>query len=281
MTLAADGAGAITTSAGAMYRVSMMDGMLSGVRFDGAPKGATVHITVGLYDSEIGRDAQVSYIADDRDTAFNEANTKVTVAGENISPGGLLGSGSAMKVAAASDGAAGEFVKSAVDVLMDLRTEAELYAKYQAVADDDGRSAFDGRLNNIAERAQGAVDMIFGTNAETDAAVEKEVDIIAESTLPTGDTDSATNYIRATQTVRGLNRLLDALSSADAFVAATKDGNNGVFEAALGEAHARDAFSANKSEHMVYFGTTENTRYGALALKERKSEEFTPTRHRR
>ena len=201
-----------------------------------------MHITVGLYDSDLSDDAQVSYIADDRDTAFNEANTMVTIAGEKISLGELLGSGSAMKAAAASDGMPGEFVKSAVDVLMDLLTEAELYAKYQAVATDDaGRSAFDGRLNNIAERAQGAVDMIFGTNA-SDGDVVKKVNIITDGTLPIEDTDndltngftlSATDYIRATQTVRGLNRLLDALSSADAFVDATKNGNNGVFENAL------------------------------------------------
>ena len=277
MTLAADEPGEITTSAGAMYRVSMMDGMLSGVRFDGAPKGDTVHVTVGLYDGDLEEDVQVSYIADDRDTAFNEANTKITVAGEKISLGDLLGSGSAMKAAAASDGLPGEFVNSAVDELRDLLTEAELYAKYQAAADDDpGRSAFDERLNSIAERAQGAVDMIFGTNA-TDGDVVKKVDIIDDGTLPIEATESATDYVRATQTVRGLNRLLDALSSADAFVAATKGGNNGVFENALGEDAARDAFSANKSEYMVYFGTTENTRYGAIALKERKSKEFTPT----
>ena len=270
MTLDASGAGEITTSAGAMYRVSMMDGMLSGVRFDGAPKGDTVYITVGL-DSDLAPDAEVSYIADDRDTAFNEANTMVTIAGEKISLGELLGSGSAMKAAAASDGMPGEFVKSAVDVLMDLLTEAELYAKYQAVATDDaGRGAFDGRLNNIAERAQGAVDMIFGNVGPGN----KKVNIVTDGVLPTEDPNAATaaaDYIRATQTVRGLNRLLDALSSADAFVDATKKGNNGVFENALGADAAMKAFSANKSEYMVYLGTTENTRYGAIALKERKS----------
>ncbi len=277
-TLPASGAGEITTSAGAKYRVSMMDGMLSGVRFDGAPKGATVYVTVGLSNGDLEEDVQVSYIADDRDTAFNEANTKVTVAGENISLGELLGSGSAMKAAAASDGLSGEFVNSATEVLRDLLTEAELYAKYQAEAtDDDGRSAFDLRLNNIAERAQGAVDMIFGTNATTDEAMISEVDIIEDGTLPREATESATNYVRATQTVRGLNRLLDAPSSADAFVAATMDANNGVFENALGEDAARDAFSANKSEYMVYLGTTENTWYGPIALKERVSAEFTPT----
>ena len=286
MTLDASGAGEITTSAGAMYRVSMMDGMLSGVRFDGAPVGDSVYISVGL-DSTLAPDKEVGNIADNRETAFNEANTKVTIVGENISLGDLLGSGRAMKAAAASDGLPGEFVKSAVDVLMDLLTEAELYAKYQAAATDDaGRSAFDGRLNNIAERAQGAVDMIFGTTVN--AAHTKKVDIIFEDgTLPIEDTDndndlstvnlSTTDYIRAAQTVRGLNRLLDALSSADAFVDATKDGNNGVFEDALNEANARKAFSANKSEYMVYFGTTENTRYGAIALKQRVSKEFTPT----
>ena len=280
MTLAADGAGEITTSAGAMYRVSMMDGMLSGVRYDGVPKGDTVHITVGLYNSDIGRDAQVSYIADDRETAFNEANTKLTVAGENISLGDLLGDGTAAKAAKASDGAAGEFIKSAVDALMDLRTEAELYAKYQAAADDDaGRGAFDLRLNNIAERAQTAVNMIFGTYTVADgdiAAGTNKIDLVVDETLPTEATPSETDYVRATQTVRGLNRLLDALSSVDAFVDATKGGGNGVFENALGETDARNAFSANKSEYTVYFGATASTRYGAIALKQRVSADYTP-----
>ncbi len=291
MTLAADGAGEITTSAGAMYRVMMMDGMLSGVRFDsGAIKGDTVHVTVGLYDPEVrfgtlnAQDSQVSYNLDDRDTAANEANTKVTVAGESISLGDLLGSGMASKAAAASDGMSGEFVNSAVETLTDLLTEAELYAKYQAVAEDDaGRGAFDARLTNIAERAQGAVNMIFGTHhaADTDAEIaigDARVDIVGDGTLQTEDptaTNAGTNYIRATHTVRGLNRLLDALSSADAFVDATKDGNNGVFENALNEDNARKAFSANKSEYMVYLGTTQNTRYGAIALKDRRSAEYT------
>ncbi len=272
-------AGSDITVDGAHYRVTMMDGMFSGVRFDPVPKGDSVYITVGL-DSDLSADTEVTYIADDRKTAFNEANTKLKLVGEDISLGDLLGSGSAAKAAAASDGLPGEFVKSAVDVLMDLLTEAELYAKYQAVATDDaGRGAFDGRLNNIADRAQGAVDTIFGTNA-TDGDVVKKVNIIGDGVLPTEDqtaATAATDYIRATQTVRGLNRLLDALSSADAFVAATKNGNNGVFENALNEANARNAFSANKSEYMVYFGTTANTRYGAIALKQRVSGEFTPT----
>ena len=280
----------IDTSMGS-YRVTMMDGKLSGVRYDGAPVGDTVYVTVGLYNNKLSRDAQVTHIADDRDTDFNEANTKVKVAGEDISLGALLGPGSAMKAAAASDGLAGEFVNSAVDLLRDLLTEAELYAKYQAALPDNAkaadRRAFDARLNSIADRAQEAVSMIFGKNigpsAEDEDIIvvkaEHKVDII-DHALPMRDTsndnDTTTDYIRATQTVRGLNRLLDALSSADAFVAATKDGNNGVFEDALGEDAARDAFSANKSEYMVYFGTTENTRYGAIALKKRASAEYSP-----
>ena len=275
-TLAATGTGDITTSTGAMYRVRMMNGMLTGVRFDGAPKGDTVHITVGLYNEDLSRDLQVSYIANDRDTPANELNTKVTVAGENISLGDLLGSGMASKAASAADGAPGEFVNGVVEALMDLRTEAELYARYQAAADDDaGRSAFDARLNSIAERAQEQIDMIFGTNT---ADGTKKVNLTGDGTIPMEATGAeATDYIRATQTVRGLNRLLDALASADAFVDATKDGNNGVFENALGEDAARKAFSANKSEYMVYFGTTESTRYGAIALKERKSPDYTPS----
>ena len=143
----------------------------------------------------------MSYIADDRETAFNEANTMVTIAGEKISLGDLLGDGMAMKPAAEDDGMPGEYVKSAREVLMDLLTEAELYAKFQAAtaADPDAtnvdRSAYDGRLNNIAERAQGAVDMIFGTHIEADAGAtpaisigDKMVNIITDGTLPTDDT---------------------------------------------------------------------------------------------
>jgi hypothetical protein len=279
ITLAASGAGDVTTMAGAMYRVSMMDGMLSGVRLDGAPMGDTVHVTVGLVDSDLAPDTHVSYIGDDRNTDANEANTMVTVAGENISLGDLLGSGMAAKAAVASDGLAGEFVESAIDLLMDLLTEAELYAKYQAVAEDDaGRAAFDARLNNIAERAQAAVDTIFGTYTVADdeiTAGTKKVNLTDDGTVPMEAADAPdTDYIRATQTVRGLNRLLDALSSADAFVDATKGGNNGVFEDALGEDAARKAFSANKSEYTVYLGTTASTRYGAIALKQRVSAQY-------
>ena len=252
---------------------------LTGVRFDGAPKGDTVYVTVGLYNDALEEDVQVSYIADDRDAAANEANTKLTVAGENISLGDLLGMGMASKAAVAGDGAAGEFVKSAVESLEDLRTEAELYAKYQAAAEDlAGRQAFDERLTSIANRAQAAVDMIFGDSGPghkkqsvTTGAPNLPREVDSGATDPNAYVADTASYIRATQTVRGLNRLLDALSSADAFVDATKDGNNGVFENALGEDDARKAFSANKSEYTAYFGKTENTRYGAIALKERVS----------
>ena len=273
MTLAADGAGEITTSAGAMYRVMMMDGMLSGTRFDDPPVADTIHLTVGLTNLAASPDGQLSYIPDNRNTAANEANTKLTVAGQSLSLGDLLGSGMAAKPAKAADGAAGEFVKSAVELLMDLRTEAELYLKQQAASDDPG-SEYDERLTRIANRAQDAVNMIFGN----DGPGNKRQDVLgAAPSLPREANDAGEyeadddSYIRANHTVRGLNRLLDALSSADAFVAATAGGNNGVFEGALGEDDARNAFSANKSEYTVYFGTTENTRYGAIAMKERKS----------
>ena len=71
----------------------MENGMLTGVRYDGAPKGDTVHITVGLDNTMLAPDTHVSYIADNRDTDANEAATKVTVAGESISLGDLLGIG--------------------------------------------------------------------------------------------------------------------------------------------------------------------------------------------
>ncbi len=257
VTLASTGAGDITWE-GAMYRVRMMDSMLVGTRIDTAVVEDTAHITVGL-------SALPTYIGDDRDTEENEANTMIVVAGEEISLGALFGPTGAAKPAKESDGLAGEFVQAAVDLLMDLRTEAELYAKYQA-ASETPTEEFDDRLDTIAGRAQDAVDMIFGNIGPGN----KKVDVIADDVLPM-DGDEEGDYVRATQTVRGLNTLLDALSSADAFVDATEEGNNGVFEDTLGEDAARDAFSANMSEYAVHFRYTENTRYGAITLKQRLS----------
>ena len=92
----------------------MMDGNAHGraVR-TGAPKGDTVYVTVGLADSDLTADTQVTYIADDRDTDANELNTKVTVGGPRASRWATCSARAwASKAAKAADGAAGEFVKS-------------------------------------------------------------------------------------------------------------------------------------------------------------------------
>ena len=48
--------------------------MLSGVRLRrGRPRATRCTSRSGLYNGDLEEDVQVSYIADDRDTAFNEA----------------------------------------------------------------------------------------------------------------------------------------------------------------------------------------------------------------
>ena len=68
--------------------VRMMNGMLTGVRYDSANVEDTRHRTIGLA-------AHAVLIDEDRDTDAIELNTKLTVAGENISIGDLMGTGMA------------------------------------------------------------------------------------------------------------------------------------------------------------------------------------------
>ncbi|MDE0441942.1 MAG: hypothetical protein OXL38_07465 [Gammaproteobacteria bacterium] len=261
MTLDASGAGEITTSAGAMYRVMMMDGMLSGARFDAAKKDPTRYRTVGL-------EAHIGYIADDPETDLNEASTGIVIAGEKLPFDGLLGHGHVVKEKAAADGAPGEFVSAATKKLIDLRAEAELYAIYQA--ENPGTQDFDNNLNRIADDAQTAVDTIFD---------KRPANLLAPSTsevsadLPREAANDTTVALRAVDTVRALTRLIDAMSSQEAFVDATAKGGNGVFENALGKAAAEKAFSANKSAYEVLFGTTGSTRYGAISLMQRVGDD--------
>ena len=262
--LAASGMGEVTTSMG-MFRVRMDDGMLLGQRIDAAKDDDTRYRTVGL-------DAPVDYIADNADTAnVNEANTGIVIAGEKILFDDLLGRGSAMKAASKSDGMPGEFVNDAVKKLANLKTEAELYAVYQA--ENAGTQEYDASLTRIAREAQKAIDTIFDEGAmfATGGMVDlASCDVCAGLPYEDGDTATVgytadtTKALRAHDTVQALDKLLDALSSVDAFVAATAKNGNGVFEDALPEADAMKAFSANKSSFDALFGTTGSTRYGAI-----------------
>ena len=249
------------------YRVWMADGALMGARTDRAIVDANTEFrTKGL-------GAKPRYNIDDRNTPTNEVNTKLSIAGESLSLSDLFDRGSASKAASAADGESGDFVNDAIDKLTDLRTEAELYAKYQA--DNPGNATeFDNNLERIARDAQTIINTIFDRDpADYTSDTETDADYMGNAvsaSLPTEDADAGDDeYIRAVDTVRALTTLLDALSSQDAFVDATEAGNNGIFEGALGEDAAKKAFSANNSEYEVWFGSTAMTRYGAVVKKVR------------
>lgn len=277
------------------YRVWMDDGVLTGARTDKNRDGDTTFRTVGM-------SAHVAYNGNDRTTVLDESNTKLIIetdryytpatagaaanaagatvktATEEVSLGPIFGMGSYKKDKSAADGAPGEFVKKAVEDLMALRDEADLYARYQA--ENPGTEDYDDNLNRIADRAQTIIDTIFDRNptlvtATTDTTDPRHADNAIEAGLPkdtpTGGADVNANdiYVRATDTIRALTTLLNALSSADAFVEATAKGMDGIFEGAFAESAARSAFSANRSEYEVWFGSTGSVRYGAITLAER------------
>ena len=300
VTLTGTAAGQLLTVSGGMhkayYRVWMADGGLTGARTDRAGTDAnTEAVTIGLWTTTNGfnNDDAIAYNGNDRDTVVNEGNTKLNVAGESLPLGDLFGMGGTSKPATAADGGQGDFVREAVEELESLLAEAELYATRQA---GDPIRNFDDNLTEIAEDAQDAINKIFdrdprvfnvtvvaGTTPDADAVFDEDLAIRAG--LPsermadrtTAVTDAATNMLRAADTVRGLKRLLDALSSADKFVEATAAGENGIFEGAFGESAARNAYSANESSYDVMFGQTENTRFGAITLMDRKSNPTSAT----
>ena len=129
--------------------------------------------------------------------------------------------------------------------------------------------------------------MIFGTNATTDEAmIVLKVDIIGETALfrPKTRTLRPTGSSSVTPTISGPPRRCGGSTACWMRCRRLMPLSRRPWTATTACSRTRwartppgNAFSANKSEYMVYLGTTENTRYGAIALKERVSAEFTPT----
>ena len=308
--LPSTGVGEVTTRAGAMYRVRMEDGMLAGDRIDEPIDAETVYRTSGLggnIDFTIAADDgavsandnddrhALALSGDDASTAnINESRTELLITvrdprslpdddafqtTESISMSDVLGRGSASKPATATGGP-GEFVQEAQKMLTDLLEEAEIYARYQADAAAADKDEYDDALIRIAERAQAAVDLIFGPARDgLDATPTAGRACVICAGLPTETADAA-GYVSAAGSVRRLRQLLDALSTQQKFTAATakrENDLNGVFEDAFdgeldafGEStNAAATYTANRSEFEAVFGSTENTRFGAIWRRER------------
>ena len=218
----------------------MQDGALMGARFDKAIDADTDEFTTNTLN--IPR-----LSANDSDTVANELRTHLIVTGtvsdDNeamFSIGDLLGGGTA-----SDEGP--NFVAEAVKSIE--KVQADVTA---LLALDTQPSGLEAILDGQWTKLDTALDTIFGLDSDAardDAPREEDIlDDIAD--------------------------ILDALSSEDAFVAATAEDGGGVFEdQALGSDAAANAFNRAMWSASATLGMTGDTRYGTAIRK--KSDDAT------
>ena len=233
-SLPASGSGEITVD-DAMYRVVKdADGMLAGTRFDADIEGSVMKV-----DTTTTITPAPSLIADNRDTAaVNEKNTAVKFHTAEFSVGDLLGSG-----VATVDGpnivakARAEMVKIRARVagLVALRREGGLTSNELTT-----------QLGNQWNAADKQIEAVFAG----DRALER--------------TTSETRVLDA------FDRVIEALSSASAFAAATLDGGPDQLQgfATRSAAAAAAAFNRRESKATARLGALGSTRFGAAVFNQ-------------
>ena len=252
-SLPMSGMGNITTSDGAMYRVHMENGMLHGARYDVAMQPGTAR----------ARGFAIPWLSEDAyRTPANEARTMLNVNGEDFSVARLLGLGMSGKAGA-------NIVAEVLDSVTKLRAQARAY---EAVNQQlDNKATYDANIVALwtgdtgagQDTLQGYINRIFGLDG-----ADPVVDL--HST-----TDSTTSAAGA---LENFDRLVAALSSLDAFVAATAEDGDGILARAAKSADdAMELFDAAESKSTAYFRTTMNTRYGAYWQKVRPNRRANET----
>ncbi|MDE2987041.1 MAG: hypothetical protein OXT70_03175, partial [Chloroflexota bacterium] len=240
-SLDVSGMGDITASDGATYRVHMEDGVLHGARYEAAIKTDS--------DGQLGLNALPTLVGDTFGTAANEAATMLTIPvraddAEAFSVGELLGGGVSAK-------SGDNIVAKALEEITKLSNRAKAYEELNVQLDNDSQ---DGSIQGLwtGTELQTQINRIFGTEGNTQAGTAN-LDLV-----PDGDTTSADDVLE------NFDKLVTALSSADAFVAATAEDGDGILEdAGLSAEDAMKYFDANASESTTFYRTTANTRYGA------------------
>ena len=224
--LPASGVGDVTVG-DATYHVWREDGDLHGARFDRHPHGtdaAGANFQVGLASGL----AELS--EDDRETPANEDRTLLRVGGAEFPLGELLETGE-------STVRGRQIVREARELIAKLRADALVLIE---ILDDD-RDAVRRLLERSWDRAQAALDGIFGAGA---VPLRRE--------------------LRPDRALRAFDRLAAALASLPAFQAATEQDGRGAFpEAAL------TAAAAAEWEAQAVTGSTRDTRYGAVRKRVR------------
>ena len=241
-SLPASGAGEITAPSGAMYRVVKdADGMLAGTRFDRPIVGEAMTVSVQGVDNPAPR-----LSADVRNTDANETGTLLEALGAKFSMADLLDSGAATETGA-------NIVAKARDEIAQIRDYvAALVALYR----DDGldRSALDNQVDDKWDDADDQLATIFGTG--TANRVGNSITLERETS--------------PSRVVDAFDRVVEALSSEEAFAAATLAGGPESMQGFLTRtaAQASAAFNRLKSTSTARWGTLGSTRFGAATFNE-------------
>ena len=184
-TLPASGSGELAAADGALYRVAKgADGTLAGARFDRPVVGDVMH------ENSIGSHDAPSLSTDDRETDADETGTLLNVLGASLSMGDLLGAGTAV--------ASGpNMVAGARQQMVKIRDRA---AGLVALRRDGGldSESFRVQVGRQWAAADTLVNRLFGT---TGATLERTTSV--------------------SRVVDAFDRIVDALSSEEAFAAAT------------------------------------------------------------
>ncbi len=234
------GRGDITVH-GASFHVWHIDGDLFGARFDKAINSDSAgdsdpEADIGLA-GDLNKDNRMTLSDDNEGTVANELRTALTVGGNTFTIADLLGTGSA---SASGD----NFVVSARAEIEKIRGDVAALLGL-----DTAPPGLTGILTSRWGAIQTEVNKLFGAGK-----------VNLGTTAPGND-----------DILGEIDDILAALSSGTQFAAATDGDGSGVFKgAALSESAALEAFDANESESRIVFGSTGETRYGAISQKQRE-----------
>ena len=245
-TLPASGMGDVTDG-DAMYHVWMQDdGTLAGARFAAAieadldTRRAVGDLgSKGLHEEAIVFDLS----ADDAETSENELRTHLVVDGESFSVADLLSSGMASTMGK-------NFVAEALKEIQDIRADVDTL-----LALDLQDTALDPALDRQWGKVTDQLNTIFGgTNGDA-----------YTGGLSAGTGNAGTRNPGEDDILEEIDDIIDALSSADAFAAATAKDGKGVFDdAELSADNAAAAYARTMSAATATLGVTGSTRYGTV-----------------
>ena len=241
-SLPVSGTGEISGPGGAVYRVVKdTDGMFVGTRFDRPIVGQPMTVDIQGVDNPAPK-----LSADDRDTAADEEGTLLEALGAKFSMAKLLDSSAATATGA-------NIVAKARGEIAQIRDfVAQLVALYR----DDGisRSVLDDQIDDKWDDADDHLATIFGTG--TANRVGNSVTLEREAS--------------PARVVDAFDRVVAALSSEEAFVAATLVGGPDALQGFLerNAAQATAAFNRPKSTATARLGVLGSTRFGAATFNE-------------